>query len=86
MKKYILIFRYVYLYTFIILNENLFIDDFSPAEKPKVTEEVINVPLHKRKLPPWNGYGSFEDSAQNCVTVEPKQIFRDVKKFLKYDR
>lgn len=55
-------------------------------EKPKVEEQVISVPLHKRKLPPWNGYGTFEDSAQNCVTVEPKQIFRDVKKFLKYDR
>lgn len=63
-----------------------FVDDFSPVEKPKIEDVVISVPLHKRKLPPWNGYGSFEDSAQNCITVEPKQIFRDFKKFLNLDR
>ncbi|GLV41435.1 EF-hand domain containing 1.1 [Carabus blaptoides fortunei] len=61
------------------------LDEFTSAEKPK-DEEIAAVPLHKRKLPPWNGFGTFEDSAQNCVTVEPKQIMRDFKKFLTLDR
>lgn len=55
-------------------------------ERPKEPSPPIAIPLHKRKLPPWNGYGSFEDSAQNCVTVEPKAPMRNVKQFLKLDR
>lgn len=61
------------------------LDEFTPAPKPTEEERAV-VPLHKRKLPPWNGFGTFEDSAQNCVTVEPKQIMRDFKKFLTLDR
>ncbi|KOB73422.1 EF-hand domain-containing family member C2, partial [Operophtera brumata] len=33
--------------------------------------------LGSRRLPPWNGYGSYEDSAENCRTVLPKAPHRD---------
>lgn len=62
------------------------IDNFTPKERPREEPEIVGVPLHQRMLPPWNGYGTYEDSAQNCVTVEPKQVMRDFKKFLKLDR
>lgn len=26
-----------------------------------------------RTLPPYNGFGSFEDSAQNCISLLPQQ-------------
>lgn len=39
-----------------------------------------------RELPPWNGYGSYDDSAENCRTVEPKPVHRDFMKFLNKDR
>lgn len=63
------------------------IDEFTPIEKPV---DFQSAPTHEqsqqRELPPWNGYGTFEDSAQNCVTVEPKAPKRDLKKFLKFDK
>lgn len=39
----------------------------------------------ERKLPPFNGWGSHEDSEGNCKTVEPKPPQRDFVKFFKYD-
>lgn len=57
-----------------------------PLEVPKDREEVKAVSVRERELPPWNGYGSFEDSAQNCVTVELRPLLRDLRNFLKYDR
>lgn len=62
------------------------LDDFTPLVKPKDFQEAPLDEKQKRILPPWNGYGSFEDSAQNCITVEPKAPHRDFKKFLEYDR
>lgn len=63
------------------------LDDFTPMETPK--DVHAGVPIHKlftRELPPWNGYGTHEDSAQNCVTVELKPLIKNLKKFLNYDR
>ncbi|KAJ8965173.1 hypothetical protein NQ314_004316 [Rhamnusium bicolor] len=62
------------------------ISEFTPIEIPdKKKEEIIILPPKQRELPPWNGYGSHEDSAQNCITVEPKAPLKDIKKFLLYD-
>jgi len=30
-------------------------------------------PVPSRTLPPYNGFGSFEDSAQNCISLLPQQ-------------
>ncbi|XP_017782894.1 PREDICTED: EF-hand domain-containing family member C2-like [Nicrophorus vespilloides] len=61
------------------------VDTFVPLAKPVQALHKSN-PLAERELPPWNGYGSYEDSAQNCITVEMKAPLKDFKKFLKYDR
>lgn len=63
------------------------LDEFSPAPKPiDLSDPVAATKLFDRELPPWNGYGSHEDSAQNCVTVELKPLMKNLKKFLTYDR
>ncbi|XP_046966018.1 EF-hand domain-containing family member C2-like [Vanessa cardui] len=62
-------------------------DTFTPLPLPKdEATECITTTLAERKLPPWNGYGSYEDSAENCRTVEPKAPHRDFIKFLHKDR
>ncbi|KAG7308595.1 hypothetical protein JYU34_005814 [Plutella xylostella] len=62
-------------------------DAFQPLETPKDdTIECISTRVSDRKLPPWNGYGSYEDSAENCRTVEPRAPHRDFIKFLHKDR
>lgn len=62
-------------------------DAFTPLPTPKdVAGETITTDVKDRQLPPWNGYGSFDDSAENCRTVEPKAPHRDFIKFLHKDR
>ncbi|XP_056636850.1 EF-hand domain-containing family member C2-like [Diorhabda sublineata] len=63
------------------------ISEFTPLQIPD-TRKLVNIIPHpkQRELPPWNGFGTHEDSAQNCITVEPKAPFKDFKKFLMYDR
>ncbi|KAJ8961102.1 hypothetical protein NQ318_008778 [Aromia moschata] len=63
------------------------ISEFTPIPIPDQKKDEREIlPPRERELPPWNGYGSYEDSAQNCITVEPKAPHRDFKKFLMYDR
>ncbi|CAH1962003.1 unnamed protein product [Acanthoscelides obtectus] len=63
------------------------ISEFNPLPLPGSKREVkVIPPPRNRELPPWNGFGTHEDSAQNCITVEPKAPHRDFKKFLMYDR
>ena len=40
----------------------------------------------ERILPPYNGWGSYEDSEGNCKSVEPKPPQPDFKKFIQFDR
>ncbi|KAF7284998.1 EF-hand domain-containing family member C2-like [Rhynchophorus ferrugineus] len=63
------------------------ISEFTPIPLPSTKQKIVYIPKPKdRDLPPWNGFGTYEDSAQNCITVEPKAPHRDFKKFLLYDR
>ncbi|XP_074032977.1 EF-hand domain containing 1.2 [Leptinotarsa decemlineata] len=63
------------------------ISEFTPLEIPDIIKKAEDIPPPKhRELPPWNGFGTHEDSAQNCITVEPKAPHKDFKKFLAYDR
>lgn len=63
------------------------ISEFTPLQIPDNKKVAKEIPIPKyRELPPWNGFGSYEDSAQNCITVEPKPPHKDFKKFLTYDR
>ncbi|CAG9561858.1 unnamed protein product [Danaus chrysippus] len=62
-------------------------DAFTPLPVPKdESTECISSNMAERQLPPWNGYGSYDDSAENCRTVEPKAPHRDFIKFLNKDR
>ncbi|XP_060516892.1 EF-hand domain-containing family member C2-like isoform X2 [Cylas formicarius] len=63
------------------------ITEFNPIAEPNHESKTVRILEPKdRELPPWNGFGSYEDSAQNCLTVEPKPPQRDFKKFLLHDR
>ncbi|KAJ4428509.1 hypothetical protein ANN_24551 [Periplaneta americana] len=59
------------------------LDDFAQHERPKIEEEIV---VKKPPLPPYNGYGTYEDSAANCRNVIPVPPHRDFKKFLSKDR
>lgn len=57
--------------------------------------ETIPIPSHSQKyvsigerkvMPPFNGWGSYEDSEGNCVGIEPKAPKIDFRKFLCYDK
>lgn len=53
---------------------------------PEDKHAAVTIEPKERELPPWNGFGTYEDSAQNCITVEPKAPHRDFTKFLNLDR
>ena len=40
------------------------------------------LPVFLQELPPYNGYGLVEDSAQNCFALIPKAPKKDVIKML----
>ncbi|XP_051470341.1 EF-hand domain-containing protein 1 isoform X1 [Apus apus] len=57
------------------------ITDFQPVEiKKKPPEEVPLV------IPPYNGFGTLEDSLQNCFSLIPKPPRKDVIKMLENDQ
>lgn len=60
------------------------IEEFEPICIPKNSQQY-----EKRigqVMPPYNGWGSYEDSEGNCVGIEPKAPKIDFKKFLCYDK
>lgn len=46
------------------------IDDFTPLDRPDYKED--EGVKRTRYVPPYNGYGSYEDSLANCFSVVPK--------------
>ncbi|ALC41366.1 Efhc1.2 [Drosophila busckii] len=65
--------------------EQFGIQDFTPLPLPCTSDERIYTQNPARRLPPYNGWGSYEDSEGNCITVEPKPPQADFKKLVKYD-
>lgn len=43
-------------------------------------------PFPPREMPPYNGFGSEEDSLASCLSLRPKPPHRDFKKFMEKDR
>lgn len=41
---------------------------------------------NERVLPPYNGFGIYEDTVQNCKSLLPQPPKKDVLKFMKLDR
>jgi len=56
------------------------IEDFSPIPIPEPTK-----PVYKQTIPPYNGFGSEEDSLGNCTRLVPKPPFKDLSKFWNKD-
>ncbi|XP_055921545.1 EF-hand domain-containing family member C2 [Eupeodes corollae] len=62
------------------------LEDFSPLPLPNHYEDQIAQRMRERQLPPYNGWGSYEDSEGNCISVEPKPPQGDFKKFVTLDK
>ncbi|KDR17132.1 EF-hand domain-containing family member C2, partial [Zootermopsis nevadensis] len=60
------------------------LDDFTPHERPRADSGVVKKQTYP--LPPYNGFGTHEDSAANCRNVIPVQPHRHFKKVLNKDR
>lgn len=61
------------------------IDDFTPLDKPDATKNSECKSI-ERYIPPYNGYGSYEDSLGNCFSMVPKPPKIDFVKFLHHDK
>lgn len=49
-----------------------------------VSEPAKQLPV--ASMPPWNGFGSLEDSAQSCLHLIPKQPVKDFYKLMQKDK
>nr|CAD7456454.1 unnamed protein product [Timema tahoe] len=61
-------------------------DDFTAAERPRSADEVQHTKPPPPLLPPYNGFGTYEDSAANCRNMIPVPPNRDFTKFIQKDR
>ncbi|XP_076666414.1 EF-hand domain-containing family member C2 [Andrena cerasifolii] len=60
------------------------LDDFTPLERPQQRGEI---PMKVEKyIPPYNGFGSYEDSLGNCFSVMPTAPKIDIVKYMYYDK
>lgn len=57
------------------------IDNFQPIKHKSDPEQPI-----PREIPPYNGFGSEEDSLCSCLSLIPKPPKRDFMKFMEKDR
>jgi len=62
------------------------IEDFMPLNIPENRHIICTKNENDIILPPFNGWGTHEDSEGNCKTVEPKQPKIDFNKFITLDR
>ncbi|KAL1140111.1 hypothetical protein AAG570_000043 [Ranatra chinensis] len=66
-------------------------DDFTPEKRP-LTREEKEEELSKMEraeeggLPPYNGFGTHEDSAINCRTVNPASAVKSYRQFYAMDK
>lgn len=67
-------------------NKKYGIEEFIPLPYPDQGECSTGNSKQPRKLPPYNGYGTYEDSEGNCISVEPKAPHIDFRKFIQFDR
>ncbi|CAJ1077050.1 EF-hand domain-containing protein 1 [Xyrichtys novacula] len=56
--------------------------NFSEMEMKPVEIPKTRPPERKKEVPPYNGFGSLEDSLQNCLTLHPQPPKKDVLKML----
>ncbi|XP_068926691.1 EF-hand domain-containing protein 1 [Petaurus breviceps papuanus] len=61
-------------------------DKFGIPEFSRIDVSKKPPPVIKQELPPYNGFGFIEDSAQNCFTLIPKTPKRDILRMLTDDQ
>lgn len=59
---------------------------YGDAELATVDVKEPLVPKPRAALPPYNGYGTLEDSLQNCLSLIPKPPKRDLHKLMNKDK
>ncbi|EFJ52449.1 hypothetical protein VOLCADRAFT_79034 [Volvox carteri f. nagariensis] len=59
---------------------------FGDEEMTPVDIKEPILPKPKAALPPYNGYGTLEDSLQNCLSLVPKPPKRDLHKLMNKDK
>eukprot|EP00798_Chlamydomonas_sp_ICE-L_P024281 gene24281-9880_t len=59
---------------------------YSMEEMTTIDVKEIIPTLPKPALPPHNGYGTLEDSVQNCLSLQPKPPRRDMHKLMNKDK
>ncbi|XP_030660135.1 EF-hand domain-containing protein 1 isoform X3 [Nomascus leucogenys] len=57
-------------------------EKFGITDLPRIDVSKQEPPPVKQELPPYNGFGLVEDSAQNCFALIPKAPKKDVMKML----
>lgn len=60
------------------------IEEFVPIQTP--TDNRWQQTYVEKIMPPYNGWGSIEDSESSCCTIQLKPPQRDMKKFLELDK
>ncbi|GAB1869468.1 EF-hand domain-containing family member C2 [Camponotus japonicus] len=60
------------------------LDDFTPLSQPRKDDEACQ--KIERYIPPYNGFGSYDDSLGNCFSMIPKPPKTDFIKFLYHDK
>lgn len=60
------------------------IEEMPPLDIVKPSCDRPNLEYVERKLPPFNGWGSHEDSEGNCKAIEPKAPLASYTKLLRY--
>lgn len=77
---------------FLLCDCDGFTKDYYQKNHPDVTMKPIEVPKkvevlqdRKKEVPPYNGFGSLEDSLQNCLSLIPKPPKKNVQKMLEND-
>jgi DUF1126 PH-like domain len=59
-------------------------DDFTPIRGAMPSTQ--SAPMEQRQIPPYNGFGSEEDSLNSCLSLLPRPPKRDFARFMEYDR
>lgn len=61
------------------------VEEFEAIPIPANSQKYVNY-VERKPMPPFNGWGSYEDSEGNCVGIEPRAPKIDFRKFLCYDK
>ncbi|XP_034948981.1 EF-hand domain-containing family member C2 [Chelonus insularis] len=62
------------------------IEEFTPLERPDIKPDYYHPNADKHKPPPYNGFGSYDDSFGNCFRIVPKPPKIDYVRSFQYDK